>query len=221
MIGDNISLLLETFQELTRRGDQAKLILETRNGEPFGTLTLQIHPSKPAEPGTSFRKSMRKSPSTVRRDQRRLRDFLQRKSVQESPGNPTAASTPVCKPGLASSIQENQAYAETSVNLETVEDKPDSDTKSEGLDQEPDNEIERDQATNITDKPIVSQADFELSLSKWTEKLNLELSQINRGLSEIYTPKETKDTNDVEEEKDDNIDAAKIWAKQQKQSLAK
>ena len=102
-----------------------------------------------------------------------------------------------------------------------MEDKPDSDTKSEGLDQEPDNEIERDQATNITDKPIVSQADFELSLSKWAEKLNLELSQINRGLSEIYTPKETKDTNDVEEEKDDNIDAAKIWAKQQKQSLAK
>ena len=70
IIGDNISLLLETFQDLTRRGNQAKLNLETRNGEQFGTLTMKIDPSKPAEPGTWSRKSMRKSPSTVRRDQR-------------------------------------------------------------------------------------------------------------------------------------------------------
>ena len=30
-----------------------------------------------------------------------------------------------------------------------------------------------------------------------------------------------KETNDDDDEKDDNIDAAKIWARQQKQSLAK
>ena len=153
MIGDNISLLLETFQELTRRGDQAKLFLETRNGEQFGTLTIKIHPSKPAEPGTWNRKITRKSPSTVRRDQRRLREFLQRKSVQESPGSPTAASTPVSKPGLASPSQEILAHDEASVNLE--KNKTDNDTKKEGLDQQSNNEIKRDQATNITDIPIM------------------------------------------------------------------
>ena len=223
MIGDNISLLLETFQELTRRGDQAKLILETRNGEQFGTLTMKIHPSKIAEPGTRSRTSMRNSPSNVRRDQRRLREFLQRKSVQESHGSATAASTPVGKPGLASSSQENQAYTETSVNLETVENKPDSDMKSGGLDQKPNNEIERDQATNITDEPIMSQEYFEGSLSKWTEKINLELSKMNLALAPFNKNEETKDMNgeQYDDEKDDNIDAAKIWAKQQKQSLAK
>ena len=46
------------------------------------------------------------------------------------------------------------------------------------------------------------------------------LSKINLAFkkNETFIPKETKHTNDDEEEKDDNIDAAKIWAKQQKQN---
>ena len=95
--------------------------------------------------------------------------------------------------------------------------------KSGGLDQKPNNEIERDQATNITDEPIMSQEYFEGSLSKWTEKINLELSKMNLALAPFNKNEETKDMNgeQYDDEKDDNIDAAKIWAKQQKQSLAK
>ena len=55
------------------------------------------------------------------------------------------------------------------------------------------------------------------------EEIKVVLSKINLAFkkNETFIPKETKHTNDDEEEKDDNIDAAKIWAKQQKQSLAK
>ena len=55
------------------------------------------------------------------------------------------------------------------------------------------------------------------------EEIKVVLSKINLAFkkNETFIPKETKQTNDDEEEKDDNIDAAKIWAKQQKQSLVK
>ena len=55
------------------------------------------------------------------------------------------------------------------------------------------------------------------------EEIKVVLSKINLAFNknEAFIPIETKQTNDDEEEKDDNIDAAKIWAKQQKQSLAK
>ena len=46
MFSDSINLLLETFQELTRRGNEGKLFLETRNGEQYGILTVRYRPKK-------------------------------------------------------------------------------------------------------------------------------------------------------------------------------
>ena len=59
-IGDGIGILLETFQELTRKGNQATLFLETRNGKQFGTLKVKSYPVKPEEP-SKWRKNKRKS----------------------------------------------------------------------------------------------------------------------------------------------------------------
>ena len=223
MIGHNISLLLETFQELTRRGDQAKLILETRNGEQFGTLTLQIHPSKPAEPGTSFRKSMRKSPSTVRRDQRRLREFLQRKSVQESPGSPTAASTPLTKPGLASSSQESLMSNETSVAILEEKEIDNEKLKDEGLDQQPRKDKEGGHETKLNETPIMSPselADFDEKIKKGFLKA---LAPFSEALNRAQSCLENKDRNveECDDDDNDNINDAKIWAQQQKQSCIK
>ena len=160
MTGDSINLLLETFQELTRRGKQAKLFLETRNGEQYGTLSVKSHPSKPAERGTwrNPAKNTKKSPSTIRRDQRRLRSFLERKSAQESPGNPNAASTPISKPGLDSSSQEISRCDVTSEILE---------------DNQPDNEMKIDDLENQTkietvqEIPIMSPEELADSKEDW------------------------------------------------------
>ena len=105
MNGDAISLLLETFQELRRRGDQARLFLETRNGDQFGNLQIKIPRSKPGAPNTST-KIKPKSPSTIRRDRQRMESFLERKTRQESLRSPSASSTPISRPGPTRSSEE-------------------------------------------------------------------------------------------------------------------
>ena len=82
-IGDGIGILLETFQELTRKGNQATLFLEARNGKQFGTLKVKSYPVKPEEP-SKWRKNKRKSPSTVRRGQRILTQQRSRPNAKKS-----------------------------------------------------------------------------------------------------------------------------------------
>ena len=103
MNGDAINLMLDTFQELRRRGDQARLFLETRNGEQFGTLQIRIPKGKPGAPNTTHKS---KSPSTVRRNQQRMKSFIERKILQESLGSPSARSTPISRPGQTRSSQD-------------------------------------------------------------------------------------------------------------------
>ena len=64
---DAIYLLLETFKECARRGNQATLFLETRNGQQFGTLRLRTPDVKPKPTSTlrNQQKDRKKSPSTV------------------------------------------------------------------------------------------------------------------------------------------------------------
>ena len=83
---DTINLLLEKFRECARRGDQARLFLETRNGDQFGTLTVRI-PGDPPGPTSPLRTCRRKSPSTVRRNQERLRTFLKKKASLDPLGS--------------------------------------------------------------------------------------------------------------------------------------
>ena len=101
MDGDSINLLLETFREYARRGDQARLFLESRNGQQFGTLTVRILGVTPG-PTSPLGTHRRKSPSTVRRNQERLRNFLKKKSSQDSLGSSSVTSTSTGTPSFCS-----------------------------------------------------------------------------------------------------------------------
>ena len=198
------------------------------------SLTLKIHPSKPDEPGTWSRKSIRKSPSTVRRDQRRLKSFLERKSAQESPGSPTATSTPITKPGLASASQENLMSGEKSVAILEEKETDSEKLKNEGLDQRPGKEKERDHETKLKETQKMSPAelaDFNEIFKKGLAPLNKAMDNNLQILDKVQACFENKDRNvdehiseqsdDDEEDEDDNINNAKIWAQQQKQSCIK
>ena len=222
---DSINLLLETFQELTRRGNEAQLFLETRNGEQYGTLTVKNHHRKPAEPATTWRtrRRVKKSPSTVRRDQRRLKSFLERKSAQESPGSPTAASTPLTKPGLASSSQESLMSNETSVAILEEKEIDNEKLKNEGLDQQPRKDKEGGHETKLNETPIMSPselADFDEKIKKGFLKA---LAPFSEALNRAQSCLENKDRNveECDDDDNDNINNAKIWAQQQKQSCMK
>ena len=81
MIGnDTITALLETFQESKERGEQATLILETRNGVQFATFNVKL-PDSHRTVKTSLESARKKSPSTVKRDKERLEKFNQRKKL--------------------------------------------------------------------------------------------------------------------------------------------
>ena len=203
MIGDAINLMLETFQELRRRGDQACLFLETRNGEQFGTLRVKITKSKPGAPNTTARKS--KSPSTVRRDQQRMKTFLERKTLQESLGSPSATSTPFSRPGQTSSSQEVQ------VTMPVTEALDEDSLEVEPQITETEEEKDNDKVTNKAS--FMSPEQFEKSLEA-----------LKKALKNCNITKENEDSN-VEQldddNDDDNIDAAKIWAKRQKSHVTR
>ena len=97
MIGnDTITALLETFQESKERGEQATLILETRNGVQFATFKVKL-PDSHRTVKTSLESARKKSPSTVKRDKERLEKFNQRKTLFHGNGSFRATSTPSSK----------------------------------------------------------------------------------------------------------------------------
>ena len=105
---DTITRLLKTFQECVENGEQARLFLETRNGEQFANLSVKVPVVKPGTFQTNTSRSRnRKSPSSIRRDQNRLKTYLQRKTFQEtwSPGKTSTPAKEVSQPDLACSSQ--------------------------------------------------------------------------------------------------------------------
>ena len=224
MDGDHINLLLETFREFTSRGDHATLFLEARDGKQFGTLRVKI-PDAGRTPtrrlGTSGRK---KSPSTVRRNQDRLRRFLARKTSQDSLGSPSSStcSTPTLKNGLTSSSQ---------VTL----DKPVKDVSSEELDKSIEKEaLIENQEHNGDDQDAVKKVE-QGTLSTETvfgegwwhaikdkEAWLKDFEKICDRVGKQFVLKHENDNvdnngeNDMDND-DDNIEDVKKWALMQKQ----
>ena len=244
---ETVKKLLETFQECVARGDQASLFLETRNGNQFANFSVKMPVTKP---GTFKNKNIsrsRKSPSTVRRDKLRLEKYLQRKTTQgswspaatstpekeSSPPNlascsqnveTTVARTPNFRPGLSSSSKDVRVtLSEILDEAEKRETKP----NDQGLDQQR-IEKENEKDNNIDDIKIneekimttgtgtqwhtVGSPEFEEFCEKMQNKFLKNIIQIKNG----EEPNETK-----EDDKDDNIEGAKNWAKLQKQSFIK
>ena len=100
MIGnDTITALLETFQESKERGEQATLILETRNGVQFATFKVKLVDSHQKDK-TSLESNKKKSPSTVKRDKERLEKFNKRKKLFQENLSFRVTSTRALKSGV-------------------------------------------------------------------------------------------------------------------------
>ena len=100
MTGENtITTLLGIFQECKKRGDKASLFLETRNGEEFATFRVSLsasHTVRTPEKPSFGTTTKTKSPSTLKRDRKRLDNYRQ-KALEKS-WDPAETSTPAMKP---------------------------------------------------------------------------------------------------------------------------
>ena len=174
MIGDDaITALLETFQGCKRRGEHATLFLETRNGNQVATFRVKA-PAKASKPGevTTPRK---KAPSAVRRDQQRLRTFLQKKSLQESLGSPVASSTPASRPGQFSSNQDIDIQVTIPETPEILE-KENSASETTPVEQDLDHDAnENDKEKVEEENKDLTKEEVERQLKKVIADANLEL----------------------------------------------
>ena len=147
-----------------------------------------------------------------------MKSFIERKILQESLGSPSARSTPISRPGQTRSSQDIRVTMPVKEALD-----------KDGLEQQASVicEIEDKEKklanieTNNDTKKLMTGEELENFL---LEKIAASpLHQNLAKLCQILKPnKSEEDTNDGKiEENDDNIDAAKIWAKHQKQSYSK
>ena len=84
-----LNQLVEFFQELTSNGEAANLFVESRTGKQVATLTLDIPVSSDTFQSTRPRMKpekikSQKSPSTLRRDYKRIKEFKEKKKALES-----------------------------------------------------------------------------------------------------------------------------------------
>ena len=82
--------LLDLFQDSKRKGDSARLFLETRNGEVFVNFSSQLPRSFPSGAGYEEVKKKWKSPSSRRRDTARLEAWKVRRNISETVENLSA-----------------------------------------------------------------------------------------------------------------------------------
>ena len=92
----SLKRILELFQELSEAGASAKLFMETRNRKQVATLTLDVNVDSSTDIVQSTRikeekfskTKLRKSPSTLRRDSKRLQEFRAKKNTSISASTP-------------------------------------------------------------------------------------------------------------------------------------
>ena len=84
MSGENLTLLLDFYQQSRIKGEWASLLMETRGGKEFITFKVRnfsagntAGSSKPAKEDIR-----RKTPSQRRRDEKRKAEFIAKKSVE-------------------------------------------------------------------------------------------------------------------------------------------
>ena len=130
--------LLDLFQDSKRKGDSARLFLETRNGEVFVNFSSQLPRSFPSGAGyEEVKKKKWKSPSSSRRDTARLEAWKGRRNISETVENLSAKmNNEKVSNDEASDIpilDDDQGE----VNIERVVDKSgQSESKSEDEDEE-------------------------------------------------------------------------------------
>ena len=203
---ETVSKLLETFQECVARGDQASLFLETRNGIQFANLSVKVPATKPGTFQKNISRSKtRKSPSTVRRDQERLERYRLKKSHES--WSPAATSTPEKEEEPPDSTSCSQ-----SVEITTTVDKHVEDVQSDGQDLEKEEDNEKRKCTNVLTAKEIEDAIL--------ASIKLAVNDAFEPYVEPYVKKSCQNKDIDNEDDTDNIEAAKQWAKNQKQSFS-
>ena len=179
------------------RGAHASLFLETRNGVVSGTLRLQTQTTPEATSAWNVNK--RKSPSTVRRDRQRLKTFMQRKTLQESLGSPPInrsgqyrRTSQEVTPGI---LYQNETKLDKTILEQQKTDTIESEKEKINKVEDAPSNLDRKEIDEILGKPLA---------------INMELNL----LRSMVMPK-----NDKENDSSDNLEEAKIWSRNQKQSL--
>ena len=75
---DSLSRLLDLYQSCKSKGERASLFLETKNGMQSFTFTINSSTGGPAE-RSSLNRRRWKSPSQLKRDNKRRHEFLAKK----------------------------------------------------------------------------------------------------------------------------------------------
>ena len=205
-----ITALLETFQGCTKRGESATLFLETKNGHEFATLKVKLA----ARPGrTSIGLARKKSPSTVRRDKARMEKFVQAKTLQET-WCPPATSTPSLK---IDNLAEQDVVVQALVNEDKLDNVVDKQEKSdEKMPNE--NDMKMEKAGSQLDQKMIDEI-IDKSVAKNGKELMTNFNKINDLLNSMLSDV-TGDKKNLEYDISDNLEEAKLWAINQKQSLA-
>ena len=207
-------------------GEQARLFLETRNGEQFANLSVKMPVVKPGTFQTNMSRSRnRKSPSSIRRDQNRLKTYLQRKTFQEtwSPGKTSTPAKEASQPDLACSSQSvetptlNEPVQDVSVEGKDLkkdencceEEEENTDDGNKIIDtKDDDKKIEKLPVLSIIDKEFI-----ESCKEICAKAIKQTFEEINKAPSLQSLEKEVDNVDSIEE--------AKLWAVRQKQSLTK
>ena len=204
---NTITALLETFQECKKRGERATLFLETRNGEEFATLRVKL----PRTSGEAFLgPAKKKSPSSVRRDMARLEKYRKEKKFQET-WNPKGTSTPMremVQPGLTcSSVETMPPVAEQDVEKDELVDKETTQSNQDG--------------EGVRSKEQLSEPFFKSKEEiEMLRKVIIEECQKSfQGTTNVTRMNEEKSPDNENDNNDDFIEEAKLWAVKQKQSL--
>ena len=215
MNDDTVTKLLEAFQECRKRGDQARLFLETRNGRVFANLAVEMPASHPV-----LRPVKTKTPSSRRRDRKRMENFLQRRKYQQtfSTSTPEKSNQPL----ITSSISDVEP---SSITDTTSCEIPQLDSRAGNRDQDPEETTPAEEKPNFLDELLKNKEMFE----DFKKALHEGISQaIPKAIKEIPKAMKTSmneiqfENNSVTENRiddEDNIEDAKMWAISQKQSM--
>ena len=201
--GNTINALLEAFKGCRERGEQATLFLETRDGGEFATLRVNLpashksHSASKTVLGSTKNKTPNKSPSTLKRDRERLINFIKKKRQESWSDNET--STPLTK------IQSLPEPVHSQPGTPAMDNKV--------CDEVVDNEKRADESDEKEEKGW-SQEDFEI----FKKLLKESFSKFPTKSDILRIGEKTKDEkSDVENEEDnENLEDAKLWAKNQK-----
>ena len=208
MTGENtITTLLGIFQECKKRGEKASLFLETKNGEEFATFRVNLsasHTVRTPEKPSFGTTAKRKSPSTLKRDRKRLENYRTKSLEKSCDPVKTSTSTPVMK------FQQNLETSAVAMDFGT----PILDSRAEENDKTTNDDNAKQDDENEKNSSEVNWEEIDKIIEKSIAKYNTPLRQMMNDTIEIMNSMKEKD-----EENEDNFEDAKKWAMKQKLSL--